>query len=95
MEQQEYDELLRRLVAVSERQETTLAKIDDRQADMQRLLASLNTKQQRIDVTLIALDATTEALRELLTRHEATFERLGRLLDERLPPAAGNGRTEG
>jgi multidrug efflux pump subunit AcrA (membrane-fusion protein) len=102
LEQQEYDDLVRRLVAVSERQETTLAginttlgKLDERQADMQRLLASLNTKQQRIDVTLIALDATTEALRELLTRHEATFERLGRLLDERLPPAQGNGRTEG
>jgi hypothetical protein len=44
---------------------------------------------------LIALDATTEAIRELLTRHEATFERLGRLLDERLPPPSGNGRTEG
>jgi hypothetical protein len=81
MEQQEYDELLRRMTTAVEGINATLA--------------SLNTKQKRVDLTLIALDETTEAIRELLTRHEATFERLGRLLDERLPPPSGNGRTEG
>jgi ABC-type transporter Mla subunit MlaD len=92
MDQTAYDELLRRLVQVSERQ-------DERMADMQSLLASLNTKHQRIDVTLIDLEqamtqqtALMTQMAELLTRHEAAFERLGRLLDERLPPAAGNGR---
>lgn len=49
MDQYEYDELLRRLVAVSDGQE-------ERQADMQSLLISLNTKSQRIDVTLIDLE---------------------------------------
>jgi hypothetical protein len=49
MNQYEYDELLRRLVAVSEGQE-------ERQADMQSLLVRLNTKSQRIDVTLIDLE---------------------------------------
>lgn len=92
MDQTAYGELLGRLVQVSERQ-------DERMADMQSLLASLNTTYQRIDVTLIDLEqamtqqtALMTQMAELLTRHEATFERLGRLLDERLPPAAGNGR---
>jgi hypothetical protein len=100
-----------------------LAKIDERQADMQSLLGSLNTKYQRMDISLTYIDEamgkqTTilEAIKNDLTshttllehhttlldritlvleRHEATFERLGRLLDERLPPPSGNGRTEG
>lgn len=72
MDQAEYDELLRRMTAAVEGINATLA--------------SLNTKQKRIDLTLIALDETTEAIRELLTRHEATFARLAQVLDERLPP---------
>ena len=137
MEQQEYDELVRRLVAVSEQHEKTLAGVsstlrhleerqDDRQADMHSLLGSLDTKYQRMDVSLTYLDeamgkqttilAQQQTLQDeqktllaeqktllehhttlldritlVLERHEATFERLGRLLDERLPPA-GNGR---
>ena len=72
MTQDESDDLLRRMTAAMEGINATLAR--------------LNTNQQRVDLTLIALDETTEAIRELLTRHEATFERLARLLDERLPP---------
>ena len=72
MNQAEYDDLLRRMTQAVEGINATLA--------------SLNTKQQRIDLTLIALEETTEAIRELLTHHEATFARLARVLDERLPP---------
>jgi hypothetical protein len=78
MTQDEYAELLRRMTLAVEGINATLA--------------SLDTKHKRVDLTLIALDETTEAIRELLQRHEATFERLGRLLDERLPPQTGNGR---
>jgi len=73
MEQDEFDELFRRMTTAVEGINATLA--------------SLNTKQQRVDRTLIALDETTEAIRELLTRHEATFASLARVLDERLPPS--------
>jgi hypothetical protein len=64
MDQTAYDELLRRLVQVSERQ-------DERMADMQSLLASLNTKYQRIDVTLIDLERA-------MTQQTATHDADGR-----------------
>jgi len=88
MEQQEYDELVRRLVAVSERQEVTLAKIDDRQADMHSLLGSLNTKYQRMDVSLTYIDEamgkqTTilEAIKNDLASHTTLLEHHTTLLD--------------
>jgi hypothetical protein len=63
MEQQEYAELVRRLVAVSEQHEARMTdlqrllhKTDERQAEGQSLLASLNTKYQRMDISLTYID---------------------------------------
>ena len=124
MERQEYEELIRRLVVVSEQQGNTqagllatLGKMDERQADMQRLLGRLTITYQRLDgsltfvdeamgtqTTILAqqqtlLDEQKTLLAEqttlfdrivlVLERHEETFERLWRLLDERLPPGPG------
>lgn len=84
MERDEYDELLRTLVQGQERlvilQEVATERLD-----------RTDTTHAGISATLVRLTTTLEHLTDILARHDATFERLGRLLDERLPPQ-GNGR---
>lgn len=75
MEPQEYDELLRRLVAVSERQ-------DERQADMHSLLASLNTTYQRIDVSLTFVEEAMGKQTTILEQQQTLLAEPKTLLEQ-------------
>jgi hypothetical protein len=74
MEQQEYDELVRRLVAVSEQHETTLGKLEAREAALQRLVTTMDARQDDLDARQTAFErllAKVDARQDdLAARHQ-------------------------
>jgi hypothetical protein len=103
MEQQEYAELVRRLVAVSEQHEARLA-------DMQRLITKLDTRHddlaarqqvhedimKSLAATLVKQDTINDNQQRINERLSTSIERLeGILVGIRDILRRGNGRTEG
>jgi ABC-type transporter Mla subunit MlaD len=110
MEQQEYGDLVRRLVAVSEQHETRLA-------DMQRLITKIDTRQddlaarqqvhedimKSLAATLVKQDTINDRLTTTMERLDRTNERLatsierleGILVGIRDMLRRGNGSVEG
>lgn len=87
MEQQEYDELVRRLVAVSEQHEKTLAGInstlrhlDERQDDLERLSTRMDERQTAFERLLTKMDARQDDLAARQQVHEDIMKSLAATL---------------
>lgn len=100
MEQQEYDELVRRLVVVSEQQEQTLAGINTTLGKMEEQQEQMTARQQvhedimkSLAATLVKQDTINDNQQRINERLSTSIERLeGILVGIRDLLSRGNGR---